>query len=345
MAVQDLWLSGRRHTKRYGRGRRWRVVVAGYPTRSFERKAEAEAYEARLRLGVGHVQVSAGPVTVGELVMDWLAGKRGLSPKGVAAAGYAAALVTGRWGETEVSAVRASDIQAWIAGMGLSSSARHKALQSLSGALRIGVERGLVDRNAADGVRVPPQPRREGIFLDLDQLRSLADAAGGYGPMVWLLGTVGLRVGEACSLDVGDVQPDQHRLRVHRSKTGRGRDVSVPLTVMAMLPLSGRERSEPLFTSPTGCRVIVGTWRARVFRPAAASAGLDGLRIHDLRHTAASLMIAAGADVKVVQRQLGHKSATMTLDLYGHLWDRALDDVGLRIDSAITGSRLRVVAG
>ena len=56
-------------------------------------------------------------------------------------------------------------------------------------------------------------------------------------------------------------------------------------------------------------------------------------------------MIAAGADVKVVQRRLGHKSAAMTLDLYGHLWDRALDDVRLRIDAVLTGARLRVGAG
>jgi integrase len=47
---------------------------------------------------------------------------------------------------------------------------------------------------------------------------------------------------------------------------------------------------------------------------------------HGLRHTAASLAIAAGADLKVVQQMLGHKSATMTLDLYGHLFESRLDD-------------------
>lgn len=117
------------------------------------------------------------------------------------------------------------------------------------------------------------------------------------------------------------------RLRVRQSTTGRGGDVSVSSTTMTMLPLAGRDPAAPLFTSPSGFRVTVGTWRARVFRPAADAAGHIGLRVHDLRHTAASFMIAAGADVKVVQRRLGHKSAAMTLDLYGHLWDRALDDV------------------
>lgn len=53
------------------------------------------------------------------------------------------------------------------------------------------------------------------------------------------------------------------------------------------------------------------------------SVGLAGTTIHDLRHTAASLLIAAGADVKAVQMILGHATATMTMDLYGHLFSEA----------------------
>jgi integrase len=62
--------------------------------------------------------------------------------------------------------------------------------------------------------------------------------------------------------------------------------------------------------------------------------GMPGLHPHELRHTAASLAIAAGADVKVVQKMLGHKSATMTLDQYGHLFDDRLDDIADRLDAA-----------
>jgi hypothetical protein len=57
---------------------------------------------------------------------------------------------------------------------------------------------------------------------------------------------------------------------------------------------------------------------------------------HALRHTAASLAIAAGANVKVVQTMLGHKSATMTLDLYGHLFGDQLDQVADAMDAART---------
>lgn len=74
--------------------------------------------------------------------------------------------------------------------------------------------------------------------------------------------------------------------------------------------------------------------RRPVFNPAAIAAGLTGLTPHALRHTAASLAIASGANVKVVQTMLGHKSATMTLDLYGHLFADQLDDVADAMDAA-----------
>ena len=63
--------------------------------------------------------------------------------------------------------------------------------------------------------------------------------------------------------------------------------------------------------------------QGRTTDQATASAGLAGTTIHDLRHTAASLLIAAGADVKAVQVILGHSTATMTMDLYGHLFSEA----------------------
>jgi integrase len=76
-----------------------------------------------------------------------------------------------------------------------------------------------------------------------------------------------------------------------------------------------------------------------VFDPAECAAGLDGLTPHALRHTAASLAIASGANVKVVQTMLGHKSATMTLDLYGHLFDDQLDEIADAMDAARTAAQ------
>ncbi|MFE9505171.1 tyrosine-type recombinase/integrase [Streptomyces anthocyanicus] len=71
----------------------------------------------------------------------------------------------------------------------------------------------------------------------------------------------------------------------------------------------------------------------RFFAPAVTRAGLGHLKVtpHKLRHTAASLAIASGADVNVVQTMLGHKSATLTLDTYGHLFPDRLDEVSKKM--------------
>jgi len=84
----------------------------------------------------------------------------------------------------------------------------------------------------------------------------------------------------------------------------------------------------------------------RVWGPARKAWGDDSLRIHDLRHTAASLAVASGANVKAIQQMLGHASAQMTLDRYAGLFDSHLDDVADRMellvqveesDSEVTG--------
>jgi integrase len=75
-------------------------------------------------------------------------------------------------------------------------------------------------------------------------------------------------------------------------------------------------------------------FRPRFFDPAAEKVGLLGLTPHELRHIAASLAIAAGANVKAVQLMLGHASAAMTLDIYAGLFADDLDAVADRLDRA-----------
>jgi hypothetical protein len=75
-------------------------------------------------------------------------------------------------------------------------------------------------------------------------------------------------------------------------------------------------------------------FRRDVFDAAVRDVGPKGFHPHELRHTAASLAIASGADVKIVQQMLGHRTATMTLDLYGHLFPDRLNDVADRMDLA-----------
>lgn len=82
---------------------------------------------------------------------------------------------------------------------------------------------------------------------------------------------------------------------------------------------AGRGREGFVFTAPDGGHIDPDNFRTRIWTPAVAAVGLTPLRIHDLRHTTANLAIAAGADVKMLQTMVGHASAVMTLDRYGHL--------------------------
>jgi integrase len=94
-----------------------------------------------------------------------------------------------------------------------------------------------------------------------------------------------------------------------------------------------------VFTAPKGGPLRVIAFRARIWRPATRTAGLDGLRIHDLRHTAVALWIAAGANPKEVAARAGHSSVSFTLDRYGHLYpesDAALRD---RLDAIYTAGQ------
>lgn len=118
---------------------------------------------------------------------------------------------------------------------------------------------------------------------------------------------------------------------------------SVPFPAFLEAPLraraSGRRSDEPLFVSSRGLEMRNGNFRRRVFLPALKrlqelDASFPTVTVHDLRHTAASLAISAGANVKAVQRMLGHASAAMTLDVYADLFDDDLDHVAGRLDAA-----------
>jgi hypothetical protein len=126
-------------------------------------------------------------------------------------------------------------------------------------------------------------------------------------------------------------------------KTHQRREVPIPRFLAAELAdhIRGRSPDDLVFAGiRNGQPLRVSTFRT-AFTSAARAIGVPDLYPHQLRHTAASLAIAAGADVKVVQQMLGHASATMTLDTYGHLFDDRLDEVGDAMDRARDAARTR----
>jgi integrase len=108
----------------------------------------------------------------------------------------------------------------------------------------------------------------------------------------------------------------------------------------------GKKKDELVFVGPDGGVLRSGNFRRRQFATSVAlaqeaDADFPAISPHDLRHTAASLAVSAGANVKAVQRMLGHASAAMTLDVYADLFDDDLDAVALALHLAATNLRVR----
>jgi integrase len=121
-------------------------------------------------------------------------------------------------------------------------------------------------------------------------------------------------------------------------KSHQTRTVPLPAWLCDLLKprTVGRRLDDLLFATPGGYPLRLSNFRRKVWNPAVAEAGLQGITPHGLRHTAASLYIAAGTPPKVVQRILGHGSIAITLDLYGHLYPDEMDRWASRLGEIVS---------
>jgi len=192
------------------------------------------------------------------------------------------------------------------------------------------------------------------VFLTHTQVEQLARACPGYELFVLVLAYTGMRWGEATAVRVRRVDLVKRRIEVVHTavelngemsygtqKTHQRRSVPVPRSLVDALArhIADKRPDDLVFTTPRGDVMRNHNFRSRVFVPAAQQSGLPGLTPHDLRHTAASLAVQAGANVKAVQRMLGHASAAMTLDVYAGLFNDDLDAVADRLDAAAALAR------
>jgi integrase len=237
----------------------------------------------------------------------------------------------------------------------------------LSLVLDMAVKDGRLARNVAGGVNLPRVRKHEHRYLTHEQVDDLATAAGypvdasehsgldtrtneTYRLVVLFLAYTGVRFGEMAALRVGRLDLRRNRAVIAESvtpvqgqglvwgstKTHQRREVPIPQFLATKLAEHVRSKKvdDLVFAGiRAGQPLRVSTFRTP-FSAAARAIGVPDLHPHQLRHTAASLAIASGADVKVVQQMLGHGSATMTLDTYGHLFEDRLDEVGDAMDAA-----------
>jgi integrase len=166
--------------------------------------------------------------------------------------------------------------------------------------------------------------------LTREELKTLLDAfqdhAPRYDTFVLLLARTGMRIGEAIALKWDDIDFEGRFIHDKRSlvrglislpKSGKTRSVAMSLQLMEALK-AHPFRSEFVFANNTGKPIDQRNFRVRGFGVALAKTKLRQIRIHDLRHTYATLRIAKGDNIQDVSNQLGHHSVKLTLDVYSH---------------------------
>jgi integrase len=359
-----------------GKGKRWRARYVdgngGEVAKGFTRKIDAQNWldEVTSTIVTGtYVAPGAGNVTIGELHKQWV-GTFGHLKATTKAARESAWIthVRDAWEVTPVCEVQTSAVRAWVndlAALGTSAPTIESALGILRMILGLAVEDRRIASNPCDGVKAPPREHSQRAYLTHQQVDKLATAMTRDGLVVRFLAYTGLRYGEMAALAVADFDMLRRRVQVRRSvtevkgklvwstpKSHERRSVPFPrfLTDDLARRMAGKGRDDLVFAAPGGGALRIATFRTRVFNPAVAKLrGIDDdgkpttdwprPTMHDLRHTAASLAISAGANVKAVQTMLGHKSAALTLDTYADLFPDDLEAVADALDAAVLALR------
>lgn len=331
--------------------------------RHFQRKVDAQQWldetTANLVTGVW-VNPSRARGTVQSQAEAWLSSHPDWTPSTRARnESIVKNYVMPRWGAVRLGDLTTDAIQGWTGELQLSPGSIRKVTGVLSGILDRAVQTKHLGLNPALGVVRPRQKLKRRRYLDAFQVETLADAAGRQRDIILVLSYCGLRFGEMAALTVSSVDQLRRRFMIEASVTEVNGQMewsepkdhqrrSVPFPAFLDDEIADRMRDrgldDLLFASARGGVLRIGNARRDWFDPAARSAGLDGLTPHELRHTAASLAVKAGASVLAVQRMLGHDKPSTTLDVYADLFDEDLDRVAERlvsVRSAVLADYLR----
>lgn len=360
--------AGKRYRVRYRKPDGTQTDKRGFKTK---REAEHFSASVTVAKATGdYIDPQLGRVTVGQLADAWLTGKKAaLKPSSYRPleSGWKTH-IEAKWGAREVKSIQPSEVQTWTAELANDRSATtvQRALGILAGILEHAVTDRRISRNPARGIKTKRKTPKPRIYLTHAQVQALAEASA-HPALVLTLAYTGLRWGEATALRVRSMNEVRRRLHVEENavmagsilhigtpKTDEKRSVPYPAFLSKLLAVEahGKRPEQILFgDGDTHMRLpnSVDGWFASAVnkvREAQTKAREDAtpaerkllppvmprVTPHDLRHTAASLAISSGANVKAVQHMLGHASAAMTLDTYADLFDDDLDAVAAKLD-------------
>jgi len=334
-------------------GKRRQVWRSGFATK----RAAQDALQEEIRRRLAGMVLDVKRLTVGAFLQErWLPGLSSLRPSTVAS--YEASVrlhLRPRIGGSQLRELSTPDVNELLAslvqpksvgGAGLAPPSVRIVHATLRTALRDAVRWGLVPNNVATGAQLPRRSRPEMRVWSADQLRTFlaATAADPVGPLYALIATTGLRRGEATGLRWQQVDLERGRLLVDHQlvylgydrvvpgepKTRRGhRVLSLDEGTVSLLRRHERRQAEHRAASGHGDRTYVFTrpdfkpytpdFVTKHFGVLVRRTGLPVIRLHDLRHTHATLGLAAGIPAKIMADRLGHSSVLLTLDTYSHV--------------------------
>lgn len=332
---------------------RWRAVyddpeTAKEVSRTFRRKVDAEAWLDTVR----------GEVALGTYInpqhakTPFQAYADGWAKAQIHRAGTADDVARGlrlhtypTFGHRALGSIKPSEVQAWVKGLALSPAKVHVVYRWFASIMLSAVHDELIRQTPCRRITLPKIEGQDMIVpLETTQVWAIHDAVPeAVKPLVVVGAGTGLRQGELFGVTWDRIDWLRRTLRVDRQlvngafgpcKTPSSvRNVPLPEVVIQTLSAMEHRHDELVFVTDRG-----QPWGrpafSRAWRPAVHGLGIDAT-CHDLRHYYASLLIHQGASVKTVQRCLGHSSATITLDTYGHLWPDSEDEVRRAIDAVL----------
>jgi integrase len=343
---------------------RYRVGGKQYTKSGFDTKTQAKAWEsAQLKRVKDNTWTDpkGGSTLVLDVYTDWI---EGINVSERTRSDYRElwkSVVAPHWERTALHHVTPSSVTAWTREItGRYSAARvRKAFTVFNQILDWAVADALISHNPAARAKemsgkkglLPAIPRdKANTYLSHEQVRALAEASNEYSLMILVMAYTGVRFGEATELRVKDINLVTRRLHVQRAvsdvrgrlvvgppKSGEPREIPIPEFLIERISgvLSKAARpTDLLFTTVSGTQVRYSRWRSRHFNKAVDACALAGITPHSLRHSYAALAVQAGANVKVLQKAMGHSDIRLTLDTYGGLFGDDLDALAERMDAA-----------
>lgn len=348
-----------------------RILNPGYPASgekfiwggTFATKKEAERHQRELLHDLDHgTFIEPSQTTLAEYLPQWLEGSMDANER--TREGYRR--LVNRYVLTDSIAAtplpRLTTLALETLYKKLSQRLSPRSVRMVHGVLRAALKKAerdrLIVRNPTTGVQgLPRQTRREMLALDqvqLDRLLATSEATGNRHHALWcVLAKGGLRPSEALRLTWADVGTNWVVVRGETKTAGSRRTVTLPASTMTA-PAWHRTQQEAekiaagsvyrdqgrVFASQTGGPLDLKNVTARHFKPLLnAYYPLPNIRVYDLRHTHASILLAAGAQVHVVSKRLGHASAKMTLDVYAHVLSGQDDDAVTRLEAYMAAGR------